>query len=90
MMLSIVIPVLNEEQNVPELVRRLRHVLGPAGISFEVVFVDDGSTRRTPEILDAPARARTRGSRRCTSSRNFGHQARDLGRAATRRAATRW
>ena len=74
MMLSIVIPVLNEERNVPELVRRLRHVLGPAGISFEVIFVDDGSTDRTAEILHA-LHAEDDRIKAMHLARNFGHQA---------------
>ncbi len=74
MMLSIVIPVLNEDRNIPELVRRLQHVLDPAGISFEIVFVDDGSTDRTPEILHA-LHAEDDRIKAVHLARNFGHQA---------------
>jgi dolichol-phosphate mannosyltransferase len=74
MMLSIVIPVLNEERNVPELVRRLLQTLGPAGISFEIIFVDDGSTDRTPEILHA-LHVQDDRFKAVHLARNFGHQA---------------
>lgn len=74
MMLSIVIPVLNEERNIPELVHRLRLTLGPAGISFEIIFVDDGSTDRTPEILHALHATDDR-IKAVHLARNFGHQA---------------
>ena len=74
MMLSIVIPVLNEERNIPELVRRLQQALGPAGISFEIIFVDDGSTDRTPEILHA-LNADDDRIKAVHLARNFGHQA---------------
>ena len=49
--LSLVIPLLNEEKNVPELYPKLLEVLEPMGKKFEIIFVDDGSTDRTFEIL---------------------------------------
>ncbi|HUM16414.1 MAG TPA: glycosyltransferase family 2 protein [Candidatus Nitrosotalea sp.] len=74
MMLSIVVPVFNEERNVPELVNRLRQVLASAGIPFEVIFVDDGSTDRTAEILAALHGEDDR-IKAVHLARNFGHQA---------------
>jgi dolichol-phosphate mannosyltransferase len=74
MMLSIVIPVLNEERNIPELVSRIRHTLGPLGVAFEVIFVDDGSTDRTSEILPA-LHAEDDRIKAVHLARNFGHQA---------------
>ncbi|MBI4270103.1 MAG: glycosyltransferase family 2 protein [Candidatus Rokubacteria bacterium] len=49
--LSIVIPVYNEEENLPLLWPELRGVLEPLGLAFEVVFVDDGSRDRSAEIV---------------------------------------
>ncbi|MBI2113839.1 MAG: glycosyltransferase family 2 protein [candidate division NC10 bacterium] len=45
--LSIVIPVFNEEDNVPLLAGEIRQALDPHGIAYEVVAVDDGSTDGT-------------------------------------------
>jgi glycosyltransferase involved in cell wall biosynthesis len=42
--LSVVIPVFNEEENIPILFPRLKAVLDADGNSYEVIFVDDGST----------------------------------------------
>jgi glycosyltransferase involved in cell wall biosynthesis len=49
--LSVVIPVYNEEDNLPLLWPELRGVLETMGLSFEVVFVDDGSGDRSAEII---------------------------------------
>jgi glycosyltransferase involved in cell wall biosynthesis len=49
--LSVVIPVYNEEQNLPLLWPELRTVLESQGLDFEVVFVDDGSRDRSAEII---------------------------------------
>ena len=49
--LSVVIPVYNEEENLPPLWEELRAVLEPLRLSFEVVFVDDGSRDRSAEII---------------------------------------
>lgn len=42
--LSVVVPVYNEEPNLPELRSRLDEVLPNLGISYEVILVDDGSS----------------------------------------------
>ena len=42
--LSIVIPIFNEEENVPILAEEIRAALNPHGIRYEVIAVDDGST----------------------------------------------
>jgi glycosyltransferase involved in cell wall biosynthesis len=49
--LSIVIPVYNEEESLPALWPELRAVLDALGRPYEVVFVDDGSSDRSAEII---------------------------------------
>ena len=49
--LSIVIPVYNEEENLPHLWPELRSVLEPISLGFEVLFVDDGSRDRGAELI---------------------------------------
>jgi len=46
-----VIPVYNEEMNLPELHRRLVKTLEASGRSWELIYVDDGSSDRSLEIL---------------------------------------
>ncbi len=52
---SIVIPVFNEEGNLPTLLPRLLPALEAMGRPYEVVFVDDGSRDRSLELLRAAA-----------------------------------
>ena len=47
--LTVVIPTLNEAGNIEPLLDRISNVLG--GIEWEAIFVDDGSTDGTPELL---------------------------------------
>jgi glycosyltransferase involved in cell wall biosynthesis len=47
--LSVVVPVLDEAATVEELASRVAAVLDPLGLSFEVIFVDDGSRDDTPQ-----------------------------------------
>lgn len=51
--LSIVVPFYNEEDSAAELHRRLTDVLRKTKLRYEIIFVDDGSKDRTPEVLDA-------------------------------------
>jgi dolichol-phosphate mannosyltransferase len=72
MHLSVVIPVLNEVETVPLMLERLRSSL--RGVTWEVIFVDDGSTDATSSVLAREA-LRDRRVRVIRFSRNFGHQA---------------
>ena len=54
---SVVVPVYNEEANLPQLLPRLLPVLAGLGRPYEVVFADDGSRDRSLEILKAAAAA---------------------------------
>ncbi len=49
--LSIVIPIYNEEENLPILYEKLKKVLDTLGKSYEIIFVNDGSTDRSWEII---------------------------------------
>jgi glycosyltransferase involved in cell wall biosynthesis len=68
-LISVVIPVLDEEDGLPELQRRLESAL--AGLRYELVYVDDGSTDRSPELVREWAAA-GRPVRLVKLSRNFG------------------
>jgi polyisoprenyl-phosphate glycosyltransferase len=73
--LSVAIPIYNEESVLPELLRRLGNVLDNlAGGPHEMVFVDDGSTDASYQILEVAAQTDTRVIG-LSLSRNFGHQA---------------
>jgi glycosyltransferase involved in cell wall biosynthesis len=49
--LSLVIPVYDEEDNLPQLAAEIAGALAPTGESYEVLFVDDGSTDGSPAVL---------------------------------------
>ncbi len=50
--LSVVIPVYNEKDNIMPLYEELKEVLNSLNLSYEIIFVDDGSTDGSGEILD--------------------------------------
>jgi len=49
MKLSVVIPVMNEEENIEPLLRSVKESLG--GVDYEIILVDDGSTDKTVERI---------------------------------------
>jgi glycosyltransferase involved in cell wall biosynthesis len=49
--ISVVVPVFNEAENLPILIPRLVKVLEPLGLSYEMIFVDDGSLDGSRSIL---------------------------------------
>ena len=71
--LSIVIPIYNEEGILPELLQRLLPVIDGIPSSFEIVFVDDGSSDTSTAIIEASAADDPR-IKLVQLSRNFGHQ----------------
>lgn len=76
MLVSLVIPVLNESDNVEVLWARLREVTaGIPEVGFETVFVDDGSTDDTAERIGGLMPTANIHWLLVRLSRNFGHQA---------------
>ena len=69
----VVVPFLDEEQNLPVLYERLRTVLDREQQAFEVLFVDDGSTDGSAPWVSSCA-ARDPRVKLLRLSRNFGHQ----------------
>ncbi len=49
--IAVVIPVYNEEENLPALMQRLMPVMQGLGKSFEIIFIDDGSHDQSLQIL---------------------------------------
>ena len=76
--LSVVIPIYNEEETLPELARRVTSSLGQAGFYFEVIFVNDGSRDESPSIL----RRLASGDQRIKVVMQDGMEIRDLYQAA--------
>lgn len=58
MQLSIVIPLLNEQESLEELYRWISETLESNGFSYEVIFIDDGSTDRSWEVISTLSRKR--------------------------------
>jgi polyisoprenyl-phosphate glycosyltransferase len=73
-LISVIIPCYNEEPGLRETHRRTTEVLGALeGYGYEVIYVDDGSNDRTPELL-RELQADDPRVRVVYLSRNFGHQ----------------
>jgi dolichol-phosphate mannosyltransferase len=70
---SIVVPCYNEQEVIRECYRRLTNILQTAGISYELVFINDGSGDDTLPILRELHNADVR-VKVVNLSRNFGHQ----------------
>lgn len=72
--LSIVIPLFNEEESLPELHRWLKEVLNREQISHEILFVDDGSTDGSWKVVEELA-AKDSSVRGISFRRNYGKSA---------------
>lgn len=72
-MYSIVIPIFNEQETIPELYRRLKNVIDNLDQPSEVIMVDDGSRDNTFEMLEEINKKDPR-IKLIKLSRNFGHQ----------------
>ena len=58
--LSVVVPLYNEEESLGPLYKAITNALTPLGVSYEIVFVDDGSRDATVQTADAIARSDAR------------------------------
>ena len=68
-LLSIIIPVFNEEQNIEPLLKRLIPIL--KNYQYEIIFVDDGSKDKTSSIVKKQS---DKNIKLISFYRNFGHQ----------------
>lgn len=50
--ISVVIPLFNEEESLPELYAWIERVMNANGFTYEVIFVNDGSTDRSWQIIE--------------------------------------
>src|SRR5262249_19999727 len=71
--LSVIVPVLDEEDGLGALIDRLRPVLERTGLSWEVLFVDDGSRDATLAAIKE-LYARDKRFKAISLSRNFGKE----------------
>ncbi len=72
--ISVAIPIFNEEENIFEIYSELKEVLDKIGKSYEIIFVDDGSTDNGFEILER-LHARDKNLKAIQFKRNFGKSA---------------
>lgn len=71
--ISVIAPVFNEVESLPEFYRRVKTVLDGLNLSWELLLVDDGSTDGSTELIRQLAREDSR-VRALIFARNFGHQ----------------
>jgi len=70
--LSVVIPVFNEEANLPELIRRCLAVCNSLGKTYEIILVNDGSRDASAQIITDAAEANSGAIVGVLLNRNFG------------------
>ena len=69
--ISVIIPLYNEEESLPELYAWIERVMKANNFTYEVVFVDDGSTDRSWAVIDGLARQHSQ-VRAIKFRRNYG------------------
>ena len=72
--ISVMVPVYNEEASLPLLVEKIITVLDEAGVAFEIIMVNDGSTDGSAKVLSTLAQGDTR-IKVVNFARNFGQTA---------------
>lgn len=72
--ISVVVPLLNEEESLPELYEKIASALREAGKPYEIIFVDDGSTDSSFAVLQE-LHARDASVKVVRFRRNFGKSA---------------
>ncbi len=70
---SIIAPIYNEIENLPELYRRVKEVMDSSGERWELILVDDGSTDGSTDKIRELAK-KDKIVRPVIFARNFGHQ----------------
>jgi len=73
-LISIVIPLLNEEESLVELLSQIKHTLDPSKHDFEIVFIDDGSTDSSLALIREMAQSDGR-VKTISFQRNYGKAA---------------
>lgn len=73
--LSVIVPLFNEEESLPELMAWIARVCVENGFSYEVVFVDDGSTDRSWEVIQQLSGQFPEAVRALHFQRNYGKSA---------------
>ncbi|MCH5597315.1 glycosyltransferase family 2 protein [Niabella ginsengisoli] len=72
--ISVVIPLLNEEESLPELSEWIERVMRDNNFSYEIIFIDDGSTDRSWEVIQQ-LRAKNENIKGIKFQRNYGKSA---------------
>jgi glycosyltransferase involved in cell wall biosynthesis len=72
-LISVIVPVYNEKGNIEQLYLRIRQVFEARPEEFELIFIDDGSTDGSHEVLQ-DLTGSDRQVRVLSFTRNFGHQ----------------
>lgn len=70
--ISVIIPLYNEEESLPELYAWIQRVMKENGFSYEVIFVDDGSTDGSWDVVRGLAAADPEHVRGASFRRNYG------------------
>jgi len=73
-LLAVLVPVYNEEENIKSFVEQLHQFLDKNGYRWNVLFIDDGSSDQTNELLQSLAQ-KDSAVRYISLSRNFGKEA---------------
>ena len=72
--ISIVVPLYNEEESLPELTDWISRVMKSHGFTYEIIFVNDGSTDNSWEIIKKLA-SETVEIKAISFNRNYGKSA---------------